>query len=103
MKTRNPIEKVVMLLPESGGPLLRAEVEIGNLCKNIEIQEAHLNDLHQSLRKARRALKIKVRTFYTDSEIETADVICTQRAGQRAPIRDFPQGGFTGQAVKNQP
>lgn len=103
MKTENPIEKIIANLPEIGDPLWLNVSKIDRLKGQIEEVEKELFALKTTLEVDRAKLTNRLLRNYTDSEIETADVICTQRAGQRAPIRDFTQGGFTGQAVKNQP
>lgn len=103
MKTENPIEKLIAHLPEIGDPLWLNVSKIDRLKGQIEEVEKELFALKTTLEVDRAKLTNRLLRNYTDSEIETADVICTRRAGQRAPISDFTQGGFTGQAVKNQP
>ncbi len=75
----NPLEKLAAFLPEVGDPILnhahRVEAHLAVLAQ----ARAQVTRCEQELGDARDALWQRISQHYADSEIETADVKCTQR------------------------
>ena len=79
LKLTNPIEKLAAFLPEVGDPIVnhahRVEAHLAVLAQ----ARTQVTRCEQELGNARDALWERISQHYANSEIETADVMCTQR------------------------
>ena len=87
-KLTNPIEKLAVFLPEVGDPIVnhahRVEAHLAVLAQ----ARAQVTRCEQELGEARDALWERIRQHYVDSEIETADVMCTRSLFSRTDRGD---------------
>ena len=75
----NPLEKLAAFLPEVGDPIVNHAHRIEAHVAALAQARAQVTRYEQELGDARDALWERISQHYADSEIETADVKCTQR------------------------
>lgn len=78
MRTQNPIENVLTHLPEVGDSLWSNVSRIDQLKRQIEDVEQELLRIKTTLECDRAKLTNRLLQNYTESEIETADTLCTR-------------------------
>jgi hypothetical protein len=78
MDTTNPIETVIPFLMKVDSPLLAAATVIEEKSKALVRLETEVAKRRQELILARKFLHEQVYKDYVDSEVETADVMCTR-------------------------
>lgn len=78
MKTHNPIENLIIHLSEAGDLLWSNVSRIDQLKRQIEDVEQELLQLRTTLECDRAKLTGRLLQSYTESEIETADTLCTR-------------------------
>lgn len=78
LKLTNPIEKWAGFLREVGDPIIEQALYVEAQVAALARARARVTQCEQELAAGRDALLQRIRQHYVDSEIETADVMCTR-------------------------
>lgn len=76
---RNHIEDVIAFLSEVGKPLSTLQNEIFQEITKISDLQRELTKTRATLREKRSETKVMITRNYTESEVETADVMATRK------------------------
>lgn len=78
LKLTNPIEKWAGFLREVGDPIIEQALYVEAQVAALARARARVTQCEEELAAGRDALLQRIRQHYVDSEIETADVMCTR-------------------------